>query len=73
MSNILEKTQQFAVELLTNQLDKNFLYHNLRHTQRVVKSTKQILDSCSLSDEDKEILELVIPKALRIMKSIAVR
>lgn len=59
MSNILEKTQQFAVELLTNQLDKNFLYHNLRHTQRVVKSTKQILDSCSLSDEDKEILELV--------------
>lgn len=59
MSDILDKTQQFVVELLTNQLDKRFLYHNLRHTQRVVKSTKQLLDSCSLSDQEMEILELV--------------
>jgi len=59
MSDILDKTQQFVVELLTNQLDKNFLYHNLRHTQRVVKSTKELLESCSLSNQEKEILELV--------------
>ena len=59
MSDILDKTQQFVVELLTNHLDKRFLYHNLRHTQRVVKSTKQLLDSCSLSDQEMEILELV--------------
>ena len=59
MSDILDKTQQFVVELLTNQLDKRFLYHNLRHTQRVVKSTKQLLDSCSLSNQEMEILELV--------------
>lgn len=58
MSDILNKTQQFVVELLTTQLDKNFLYHNLRHTQRVVKSTKELLDSCSLSNQEKEILEL---------------
>ncbi|WP_424002958.1 Pycsar system effector family protein [Maribacter sp. IgM3_T14_3] len=59
MSDILESTQQFVVELLTTQLDKKFLYHNLRHTQRVVKSTKQLLDSCSLSDKDKALLEIV--------------
>lgn len=59
MSNILDKTQTFVVELLTNQLDKNFLYHNLRHTQRVVKSTKELLDSCSLSDQERELLLLV--------------
>ncbi|MDO6471059.1 Pycsar system effector family protein [Maribacter sp. 1_MG-2023] len=59
MSEILESTQQFVVELLTTRLDKKFLYHNLRHTQRVVKSTKQLLDSCSLSDKDKELLEIV--------------
>jgi predicted metal-dependent HD superfamily phosphohydrolase len=59
MSEILDKTQQYVVELLTNHLDKNFLYHNLRHTQRVVKSTKQILDSCSLSDQERELLVLV--------------
>ena len=59
MSDILDKTQQFVVELLTNQLDKNFLYHNLRHTQRVVKSTKELSESCSLSDQERELLELV--------------
>jgi len=59
MSEILDKTQQYVVELLTNHLDKNFLYHNLRHTQRVVKSTKQILDSCSLSNQERELLVLV--------------
>ena len=59
MSNILEKTQQFVVELLTNRLDKRFLYHNLRHTQRVVKSTKELLESCSLSNQERELLQLV--------------
>lgn len=59
MSHIIDNTQKFVVELLTNNLDKKFLYHNLRHTQRVVKSTKQILESCSLSNQEKEILELV--------------
>lgn len=59
MSNILAKAQDFVTDLLTNKLDKNFLYHNLRHTQRVVKSTKEILDSCSLSDQERELLILV--------------
>ena len=59
MSNILDKTQTFVVDLLTNQLDKNFLYHNLRHTQRVVKSTKELLESCSLSNQERELLILV--------------
>ncbi|MDO1512475.1 DUF5706 domain-containing protein [Maribacter confluentis] len=59
MSNILAKAQDFVTDLLTNKLDKNFLYHNLRHTQRVVKSTKELLDSCSLSDQERELLLLV--------------
>ncbi len=59
MSDILDRTQDYVVDLLRNNLDKKFLYHNLRHTQRVVKSTKEILESCSLSEKEKEILELV--------------
>lgn len=58
MSDILDKTEKFVTELLTNELDKRFLYHNLRHTQRVVKSTKEILESCSLSEQDEEVLLL---------------
>jgi predicted metal-dependent HD superfamily phosphohydrolase len=58
MSNILEKTKNFVVELLSKELDPNFLYHNLRHTQRVVKSTKELLNATSLPEEQKEALEL---------------
>ena len=58
MSDILEKTEGFVVELLSNELNPNYLYHNLRHTQRVVKSTKELLNSCSLSDTEKEAIEL---------------
>ncbi len=58
MSEILEKTKNFVVELLSNDLSKDYLYHNLRHTLRVVKSTKELLNSVPLSNEEKEVLEL---------------
>ena len=56
MSDIIEKTKVFATDLLTNTLDHKYLYHNLKHTQRVVKSTKELLDAHELSAEDKEVL-----------------
>ncbi|MFS4468632.1 Pycsar system effector family protein [Maribacter sp. 2210JD10-5] len=58
MSAILEKTENFVVALLSNELDNNYLYHNLRHTQRVVKSTKELLNSCALSDSENEAILL---------------
>ena len=58
MSEILEKAELFATELLENKLDPKFLYHNLRHTQRVVKSTKELLNFYDLSEEEKERLLL---------------
>ena len=58
MSDILDKTRAYVESLLTNKLDDNYLYHNLRHTQRVVKSTKELLESCSLSDKEREVLLL---------------
>lgn len=58
MSDIIEKTKVFTTDLLTNVLDSKHLYHDLRHTQRVVKSTKELLDAHNLSDEDQETLLL---------------
>ena len=58
MSEILSKTEQFATDLLSNKLDEKYLYHNLRHTQRVVKRTKELLDNHTLEGADKEALEL---------------
>ena len=54
MSEIVEKTEQFVTKILENELDANFLYHNLKHTQRVVKSTKELLNSYDFSSEEYE-------------------
>ncbi|PWL40252.1 phosphohydrolase [Flagellimonas aquimarina] len=58
MSEIVEKAERFVSEILENKLDPNFLYHNLRHTQRVVKSTKELLNFYNLEDLESEKLLL---------------
>ncbi|MEN8787967.1 MAG: Pycsar system effector family protein [Flavobacteriaceae bacterium] len=58
MVGILEKTEVFATQLLSNELPPEYRYHNLRHTQRVVKSTRELIMAHDLSDEDTEILLL---------------
>ncbi|WP_019669040.1 Pycsar system effector family protein [Eudoraea adriatica] len=58
MSEILEKTEAFVVDLLSTELDPKYLYHNLKHTQRVVKNTQELLDAHKLEDKKKEVLLL---------------
>ncbi|WP_273568206.1 Pycsar system effector family protein [Maribacter halichondriae] len=58
MSDLLSKTEEFVTDLLVNELDSNYLYHNLRHTQRVVKSTKELLDAHDLSAKENDIITL---------------
>ncbi|PCJ95499.1 MAG: phosphohydrolase [Flavobacteriaceae bacterium] len=58
MSEIIEKTKNYVVNLLNKQLNANYLYHNLRHTERVVKSTKELIDVHGLISKDSEALLL---------------
>ncbi|MCM4163757.1 MULTISPECIES: Pycsar system effector family protein [unclassified Arenibacter] len=58
MSEILEKTENFVVDLLSNKLASSYLYHNLNHTQRVVKSTKELLNFYNLEEAENEIVLL---------------
>ena len=58
MSQITEKAEKYVSRLLSTELDLNVRYHNLRHTQRVVKSTKEILDSGTVNGADPELMEL---------------
>ena len=58
MAGIVEKAEKFATDLLTHQLDPNHLYHNLKHTQRVVKSTRQLISAHDLDDKETEALLL---------------
>lgn len=56
MSDIIAKIEAYVTELLSNKLDSNYLYHNLRHTQRVVKSTEELIENCEINDKEKEIV-----------------
>ncbi|PCE63158.1 Pycsar system effector family protein [Sediminicola luteus] len=56
MSELIEKAKQHVTELLTQELDPDFLYHNLRHTQRVVKNTKDLIDHYGLQDKETPFL-----------------
>ena len=58
MSEIVQKAADFVSDLLENKLDKKFLYHNLKHTQRVVKSTQELIDNHDLTEVEKEQLLL---------------
>ncbi len=58
MSDIVKKAEDYAVALLSNALDAKYLYHNLQHTHRVVKNTKQLLNASSLTEKEKEWLLL---------------
>lgn len=57
MSDIIKKTEAFVTNLLTTELSEKYLYHNLRHTERVVKNTKEILIN---SDVDEDTTEMVV-------------
>lgn len=58
MSEIVEKAQHYVSTLLTEELDPRYKYHNLRHTQTVVKSTKELLSFHQLGKEEEERLLL---------------
>lgn len=58
MTELIDKTKQYVQDVLTEKLPGNCLYHNLTHTKRVFKSTKEIADNSDLNDKDQEILLL---------------
>jgi HD superfamily phosphodiesterase len=58
MSHLVQDALQHVTTLFASKLPSTCLYHNLTHTKRVLKSTKEIIDSTNLSTEDIEILEL---------------
>ncbi len=58
MSQLVDETFAYIASLFAKSLPSTCLYHNLTHTKRVFKSTKEIIKHSDLSSEDKEALEL---------------
>ncbi len=60
MDTLLEKTDLFVSDLFEKKLSEKCIYHNYTHTKRVFKSTKEIIDNITISDEDKQALLLAV-------------
>lgn len=56
--SLIEDTQQFVYNLFKDELPNTFIYHNFTHTERVLKSTREIIENSKLSDDEILILEL---------------
>ena len=58
MTPLVEKTAHFVEELFLENLPNTFIYHNFKHTQRVVKSTQEIVDKSQIHVKQQEALLL---------------
>lgn len=58
MSTLIEKADKFVLQLFKNELPETFVYHNYIHTQRVVKSTNEIIENSEIDVKDAQILRL---------------
>ena len=58
METLLLNAEKYVFSLLTKELNSDFFYHNLSHTQRVVSATKELIEGEKISEVDANILLL---------------
>ncbi|MFK2818632.1 DUF5706 domain-containing protein [Flavobacteriaceae sp. LMIT009] len=56
MENLLVEVEKHVSSLLRNELPHTFIYHNLSHTRRVVKSTQELIEGENVSEDLVELL-----------------
>ncbi|WP_412986678.1 Pycsar system effector family protein [Pontimicrobium sp. IMCC45349] len=56
MNNLIVATEKHVTSLLRHDLPHTFVYHNLGHTQRVVKHTKELIEGEQIQEEDAQLL-----------------
>jgi predicted metal-dependent HD superfamily phosphohydrolase len=60
MTALVDKAHDHITQLFLEELPTTCLYHNLVHTKRVLKSTKETLAETPLTDEQKEIIHIAV-------------
>jgi len=55
---LITKAEHFVITLYSNHLDTKYTYHNLTHTQRVVKKAMDLADLCQIDNNSKNNLVL---------------
>lgn len=58
MPDILNKTQEFVLNLFKEKLPSTFIYHNYSHTECVCNGVDEIIENTDLNEEDRLALKL---------------
>lgn len=58
MTALVEKADQFVLDLFKEKLPNTFIYHNYKHSQRVFKSSKEILENSQIDVKQQEAVLL---------------
>ena len=58
MAEIIMQTDKFVLDLFKENLPNSYIYHNYNHTQRVVKSTKELIDNSEINVKEEQALLL---------------
>ena len=56
--DILQKAELHVIELLSEQLPSDYLYHNLGHTRRVINNLNELIEAENVAGDDLLILKL---------------
>lgn len=56
--SLIEDTREYVFNLLSDKLPNTFIYHNYTHTQRVLKSTRELIENSKVTKDEAQILEL---------------
>src|SRR5690606_19182832 len=58
MTDLIKDAELYVLELFKEKLPNSHIYHNFNHTQRVVKSTKELIENSQLNVKEEEALML---------------
>lgn len=58
MASIVNKSETYITNKLSKETAQESLYHNLRHTQRVVNSVVEIVDEVEVKEEEEKALKV---------------
>ena len=60
MTELIKKAEKFVFNLFKEKLPETFIYHNFNHTQRVVKSTKELIENSETNVKEEKALLLAV-------------
>ncbi|NMH87251.1 Pycsar system effector family protein [Flavivirga algicola] len=58
MENLIAEAEKYVIQYLNEHLDSKFVYHNLSHTQDVVKKANELAELSNLEETNKSLLLL---------------